>query len=453
MSTSYRIGTIVAERGGVVEVQCTKTPPRLHALLSTKQGVRLEVIETLAQNAVRALALDDPEGMHQGEEVWFVSDTLTVGLSNEIRGRVFSVLGEPLDGKPYTPTLQRSLFGETKKREHAIPARRTVLETGIKIIDLLTPFRRGDKIGLFGGAGVGKTILTTELIHTIAQKGAGASVFAGVGERVRETHELYHTLADLEVLQNTVMYLGEMDKAPGARLRVGLSAVTAAEHLRDAHGSDVFLFIDNIFRYAMAGMDVAAMLGKLPAELGYQATLEKEVALLEERICASEHGSITSVQAVYVPADDITDPAVAAIFGHLDASLVLSRAVAEKGLYPAVDPLRSFSLALDVDVVGERHFTVARDVQALLEKYRELSHVISILGIDELSRTDREIAKRAERVRRFLTQPLFVTKHFTQATGCSVPLTKTLEGCERILGGAYDDADLDSLYMRGALDD
>ena len=309
----------------------------------------------------------------------------------------------------------------------------------------------GDKVGLFGGAGVGKTILVTEFIHNISLKKMGYSVFAGIGERLREGNDLFRTLKELDVLQDTVLYFGGMDQPAGVRARVGLSAVRAAELLRDEMGKDAFLFVDNIFRYIMAGMELGVILGKVPSELGYQATIDRDLAEFEEKIRATEKGAITSIQAVYVPADDITDPAVVAIFSHLDTSVVLSRSVAEKGIYPSVDVLKSFSRALDKDIVGERHYTIASRVKRIFQQYEELSHIIAILGIDELSRADRVIAMRAERLRHFLTQPFFVTSQFSEKKGMFVPLEKTLEGCELILNGEFDTVDLEKLYMIGEI--
>jgi len=307
-------------------------------------------------------------------------------------------------------------------------------------------------VGLFGGAGVGKTILITELIHNIALKKMGYSVFAGIGERIREGNDLYLTLKNLNVLKNTALYFGEMDKSPGARSRVGLASVAAAEFIRDKMKKDVFLFIDNVFRYTMAGMEIGAILGKVPSELGYQATLEYDLALLQERIRMNKNNTITSLQAVYVPADDLTDPAVISIFSYLDTSLVLSRDVAKKGIYPAVDVLRSHSLDIDKEIIGERHFEIASRVKKIFQKYQDLSHIIAILGIEELSRTDRIIAKRAERLQRFLTQPLFVTEAFNDKKGVYVPLKKTLDGCEKILNGDLDDVELEKFYMIGSID-
>jgi F-type H+-transporting ATPase subunit beta len=309
----------------------------------------------------------------------------------------------------------------------------------------------GDKIGLFGGAGVGKTILITELIHNIALKKTGYSVFAGIGERIREGNDLYYRLKELDVLENTALYFGEMDKPPGVRSRVGLSAVTAAEFLCGSMDKDIFLFVDNIFRYTMAGMEIGAMLGHVPSELGYQATLNQDLSEFQERIRADSSNSITSLQAVYVPADDLTDPAVVAIFSHLDASLVLSRDIAEKGIYPAVDILRSHSVGLSKEIVGERHFLIASEVKMVFQKYKELSHIIAILGIEELSRKDRIIAKRAERLQRFLTQPLFITEAFNEKKGVYVSIADTLDGCEKILNGEFDDVEVDELYMKGKI--
>jgi F-type H+-transporting ATPase subunit beta len=369
---------------------------------------------------------------------------------------MFDMFGNSIDNKPFNGARQYSIFGEMGKSAVIDDgAGGAILETGIKVLDLLTPFRAGSKIGFFGGAGVGKTVLITELIHNIALKETGLSVIAGIGERIREGNDLYTTLDGLNILKNSVLYFGEMDKSPGVRSRVGLAAVTAAEFLSREKGKDVFLFVDNIFRYAMAGMEIGVMLGKVPSELGYQATLDNDMALLQERIRSTDRNSITSIQAVYVPADDLTDPAVVSIFSHLDASLVLSRTVAEKGIYPAVDTLRSSSVVLNPNIVGKRHFDVAVHVKAIFQKYRELAHIIAILGVDELSQADRIVAKRAERLQYFLTQPLHVTTSFNHLNkkGAYVPLEKTLDGCEKIMNGDLDDVDLTSFYMIGAIDD
>ncbi len=447
-------GKIITLKGGVAEVKFANKLPPLNSILKTKGGKSvLEVLEQKDLTSIKAIILFSKENILRGQEVFGDGEEVNLQLSKEILGRMFDAFGEPIDGRPLPRGSKVSIYkGNFYKQADKINFNKRILETGIKVIDLLTPFCYGDKIGLFGGAGVGKTILITELMHNISLKKLGYSVFAGIGERVREGNELYNTLQKLNVLDKTVLFFGEMDKGPGARLRAGLSAVTAAEFLRDSFGKNILFFIDNIFRYAMAGMELGSILGKVPSELGYQATLEKDLALLEERINANSRTAITSVQAVYVPADDLTDPAVVAIFSHLDASLVLSRSVAEKGIYPAVDILRSHSFNLDKEIVGERHYRVSAEVKSIFQKYAELSHIIAILGIDELSRNDRLIAKRAERLQRFLTQPLFATEDFSGRKGVYVPLEKTLEGCERILAGEFDEIELDNLYMIGDLD-
>lgn len=447
-------GTIAVIKGGVAEIVFETNAPPIHSLLeSEKQGVIFEVIEKKNFTTARAIILSSAERVERGEKVIVVSEEISVSLNKNIPGRMFDLFGNPIDGKPFKNGKPFSLYENKKIQTDSLKYDGKILETGIKIIDLLIPFRLGDKVGLFGGAGVGKTMLITELIHNIALKKIGYSVFAGIGERIREGNDLYLTLKKLKVLENTALYFGEMDKPPGARTRVGLSAVTAAEFLRGKIGEDIFLFIDNIFRYTMAGMEISAISGKVPSELGYQATLEHDLALLQERIRADVNNSITSLQAVYVPADDLTDPAVVSIFSHLDASLVLSRHVAEKGIYPAIDVLRSHSLGLDKDIISERHFRVASEVKAIFQKYQELSHIIAILGIDELSRADRLIAKRAERLQRFLTQPLFATEAFNDKKGTYVSLEETLEGCAKILNGDFDNTDLEKLYMIGSIEE
>ncbi|HDH31725.1 MAG TPA: F0F1 ATP synthase subunit beta [Candidatus Wolfebacteria bacterium] len=447
-------GTIIAIKGGVAEIIFERNMPPIHSLLESKrQKALFEVVERKDFKTVRVIALSSLESVERGEEVFEVSEEISVFLNKNILGRMFDLFGYPIDGKPFKNGRPFPLYENKKAQTNDLKRSGKILETGIKVIDLLTPFRLGDKIGLFGGAGVGKTILITELIHNIALKKIGYSVFAGIGERIREGNDLYFTLKKLKVLENTALYFGEMDKPPGARARVGLSSVAAAEFLRDEMNKDIFLFIDNIFRYTMAGMEIGAILGKVPSELGYQATLEHDLALLQERIRANADNTITSLQAVYVPADDLTDPAVVSIFSHLDASLVLSRDIAEKGIYPAVDVLRSRSLGLDKEIISERHFMAASEVKAIFQKYQELSHIIAILGIDELSRTDRIIAKRAERLQRFLTQPLFVTEAFNNKKGVYMPLEKTLEGCEKILNGDFDDVELEKFYMIGSIDE
>ncbi|PIR43721.1 F0F1 ATP synthase subunit beta [candidate division WWE3 bacterium CG10_big_fil_rev_8_21_14_0_10_32_10] len=445
------VGNIKSIKGGVVEVTCGSFIPSIHSIVcSENEKVNFEVIERKSTKSFNAIALNSLVGVPRGSKIYEKDKIFSVKVSNKILGRVFDIFGDPIDNKKFVATKSIPIYKNNTNTGYKIQKNR-ILETGVKVIDLLAPIRSGDKVGLFGGAGVGKTILITELMHNISLKDKGYSIFIGVGERVREGNDLYLTLKDTDVLKNTVLYFGEMHKMPGVRARVGLSGVTAAEYLRDQTDKDIFVFVDNIFRYAMAGMEVGAVLGKVPSELGYQATLDKEVSMFEERIQSSDKSSLTSIQAVYVPADDITDPAVVSIFSHLDTSLVLSRGIAEKGIYPAVDVLRTNSVTLDKEIVGDKHYNIAFKVKEIFQKYEELSHIISILGIEELSRKDRDIAKRAERLQRFLTQPMFVTESFTNKKGCYVPLEKTIEGCEKIVNGDTDDIELDSLYMIGDL--
>lgn len=453
MSTSE--GIITTIQGGVAEIRFDSTVPPIHALLESKtQKALFEVVELQSPQVVRAIALSPFEYVEQGERVVIKSEQISVHLSKNILGRILDTFGNPVDSQELEQGTAFPLF--PKRTPQVVTERiqhRGIYQTGIKVIDVLTPFRMGDRVGFFGGAGVGKTVLMTELIHNTGLSEKGAAVFAGIGERIREGADLYVLLKELGVLEKTVLFMGEMDKTAGVRSRTGIAAVVASEYLRDSMDKDVFLFVDNIFRYSMAGMEIGAMLGHVPSELGYQATLEHELAQLQERICDNGANHITSLQAVYVPADDITDPAVAAIFSHLDTSLVLSRDIAAKGIYPAVDVLHSTAHALDRDIVGDRHFEIASAVKALFQKYEELSHIIAILGIDELSNADMILAKRAERLQRFLTQPLHVTEHFSGIPGVLVPLEKSLDGCERILNGACDTLDLDALYMIGSLDE
>jgi len=446
-----RIGKIISLKGGVVEIETEKNLP-LHALLETEKGNLLEVIEKRGERKMRAIALSFLEGEERNSPVYLKRESFEIEVGKEILGRVFDVFGNPLDGKEFKGEENIDILKRKEKIEPSFK-KREILETGIKVIDLLVPFSKGDKIGLFGGAGVGKTVLITELIHNFSLKKKGYAVFAGIGERTREGNELYFTLKNLGVLKNTVLYFGEMQKPPGERFRVGFSAISAGEYLCQKLKKDILFFVDNIYRYAMAGMEVGTILGKVPSELGYQPTLEKDISLLEERIKSMGESSITSVQAVYIPADDITDPAIVAIFSHLDGALVLSREIAEKGIYPAVDPLRSFSVNLDEEIVGKRHYEIAMKVKEIFQKYEELSHIIAILGVEELSREQRTLAKRAERLQRYLTQPLFVAEVFNQKKGAYVPLEKTLDDCERILNGDLDDFPPEKLYLIGSLDE
>ena len=446
-------GVITSIKGGVAQITFKDKQPAIHALIiSTISNALFEIVERKDPQSATAIALSRLDTVERGEEVMATGKEVSVALSRHILGRMFDMLGNPIDNMSFASSEEMPLYKNFQpRRDRPMNTKRQVLETGIKVIDLLVPFRLGDTVGLFGGAGVGKTIIITELLHNIALKEMGYAVFAGIGERTREGNDLYRTLKSLNVLKSTALYFGEMDKAPGVRARVGLAAANAAEFLQTTLNKHTFLFIDNIFRYAMAGMEIGAILGKVPSELGYQATLEKDLAVLQERISSGD--STTSIQAVYVPADDLTDPAVVAIFAHLDSSLVLSRDIMAKGIYPAVDPLRSHSVGLDKDIVGERHFRIASEVKAIFQKYQDLVHIIAILGIDELSRSDRIIASRAERLQRFLTQPLFVTESFNNKPGVYVPLPQTLAGCERILHGEADNIELEKLYMIGQLND
>jgi F-type H+-transporting ATPase subunit beta len=445
-------GKIIEVLGPIVTVEFTegKLPQLYHLLVIENSGNFLEVEEYSGPQTCKCLALGLTQGIRRGSLCYDTGNTIAIPQEDDLFGRVLDVFGRPLDKKGEFKNGKRTsifanppLFGEQRTKLE-------ILETGIKAIDLITPFLKGGKIGLFGGAGVGKTILLTELIHNVAFRKKSYSIFVGAGERTREARELYSELLKNRVLKDTILVLGEMGESPGVRFRAAFSGVRIAELLRD-RGQDVMLFIDNIYRFLMAGMERAAVMGKMPSEVGYQATLATDIGEFEDRIASTQKASITSVQAVYVPADDFTDPAIVATFPHLDSIVVLSREEAAKGNYPALNVLASTSSALDVEIVGERHYKIASDVKNYLQKYKDLQHIISILGIEELSLQDRIVAKRAERLRRFLTQPLFTTEEFTKEKGVYVPLKKTLEGCEKILKGEFDDADLDKLYMKGEI--
>ena len=447
------IGEIVSLSGGAVEVYFEKNIPAVSSILKTEKQSYLEVVEKSGRNSVRAIALTPLENISRNSSVQVVDSSLKIPLSPKIIGRMFDVFGQPIDGKKKIAAEKMAPIRQQRAEKALYQSirERKIVETGIKAIDLLAPIREGDKVGFFGGAGVGKTVLATELIHNLTLKEKGLAVFAGIGERIREGNDLYLNLKRLAILDKVALYFGQMDKMPGVRSRVGFSAAAAARYLRDYSKKNVAVFIDNIFRYALAGMELATGLGKVPSELGYQPTLEKELSELEEMMNSNENGSITSFQAIYVPADDFTDPSVVAALPHLDVIIILSRQEAAKGNYPALDVLSSASSALDPDIVGERHYQVASEVKSHFQKYKELRHMISILGIEELSLEDRIIAKRAERLRRFLTQPFFTAEEFAAEKGAYVPLKKTLEGCERILKGEFDDADLEELYMKGEI--
>ena len=406
-----------------------------------KNGERLvvEVAQHLGDDTVRCIAMGTTDGLVRGMEAKALGGPISVPVGEETLGRMFNVLGEPIDRKPAPKGAKRLPIHRPAPEFSEQSTDTEVLETGIKVVDLLCPYQRGGKIGLFGGAGVGKTVLIQELIRNVATEHGGYSVFTGVGERTREGNDLYYEMQESGVIDKTAMVFGQMNEPPGARMRVGLTGLTIAENFRDEGGKDVLLFIDNIFRFTQAGSEVSALLGRMPSAVGYQPTLQTEMGALQERITSTKKGSITSVQAVYVPADDLTDPAPATTFAHLDATTVLSRSISEMGIYPAVDPLESTSRILDPKIVGEEHYQVARGVQEILQKYKELQDIIAILGMDELSEDEKLIVDRARKIQRFLSQPFFVAEQFTGKQGQYVPLSDTVQGFKEILEGRHDD--------------
>lgn len=451
-------GTIIQIIGPVVDVEFSEgaVPALYNALIvqgKEEESIVLEVARHLGSGRLRAIALSSTDGLKRGMEVHDTGKAITVPVGSDVLGRVFNVLGETIDGK------------EKKNFSHFLPIHRTapsfteqstkteVFETGIKVIDLLAPFIKGGKIGLFGGAGVGKTVLLMELIRNVAEESGGVSMFAGVGERTREGNDLYKEMQESGVISKTALVFGQMNEVPGARLRTPLVALTMAEYFRDQESKDVLLFIDNIFRYSQAGSEVSALLGRMPSAVGYQPTLASEMGALQERITSTKKGSITSVQAIYVPADDITDPAPATTFSHLDSTIVLSRALTELGIYPAVDPLASASSALDPKIVGEEHYEVARRVQETLQRYAELQDIINILGMEELSEEDKRAVNRARRIQRFLSQPFFVAETFTGQQGRFVKLADTVRGFKEILDGEHDMKPEEAFYMKGGISD
>ena len=442
-------------RGSVVDAKFPQGLPQLHSILRAgeQQQAVIEVVAHLTEEQVRGIALTATRGLARGSLIIDTGQSLHVPVGKPILGRVFNVFGEPIDNKgeindcafrsiyqPPVPLIERSTASE-------------LFETGIKAIDVLAPLERGGKAGLFGGAGVGKTVLLMEMIHNVVQQHGGVSLFCGIGERSREGEELYREIRDAGVLDTSVLIFGQMNEPPGARFRVGHAALTMAEYFRDDAKQDVLLLIDNIFRFIQAGAEVSGLLGQLPSRLGYQPTLGTELAALQERICNTMHGAITSVQAVYVPADDFTDPSAVHTFGHLSASIVLSRKRASEGFYPAIDPLRSVSKMLAPPVVGERHYYIAHETRRTLALYEELKDIIAMLGMEELSREDRRTVNRARRLERFFTQPFFVTEQFTGQGGRTVPLSHALDGCERILADEFADLPESALYMIGNIDE
>ena len=420
-----------------------------------KDGSKLvaETAQHLGDDIIRCIAMGPTDGLVRGMEAIATGGPITVPVGEVTLGRIFNVLGEPIDKKPVPEGVKRNPI-HRKAPTFAEQATETeILETGIKVVDLLCPYQKGGKIGLFGGAGVGKTVLIQELIRNVATEHGGYSVFTGVGERTREGNDLYTEMRESGVIDKTTMVFGQMNEPPGARMRVGLTGLTIAENFRDEGGKDVLLFIDNIFRFTQAGSEVSALLGRVPSAVGYQPTLQTEMGALQERITSTKNGSITSVQAVYVPADDLTDPAPATTFAHLDATTVLSRAIVEQGIYPAVDPLESTSRILDPRIVGEEHYQVARGVQEILQRYKELQDIIAILGMDELSEEEKVLVARARKVQRFLSQPFFVAEQFTGTTGRYVPLGETIQGFKEILEGKYDEIPEGMFLNAGNIDD
>ena len=444
------IGTVVD-----IEFPPDELPALYNAIEITSDGskILLEVQDHIGNNWVRCLALSPTDGLERGAEAIDTGAPLTVGVGRATLGRLFNVMGEPLDNLgPVEATEHWPIHRPPPSfQEQEITTQ--PLETGLKVLDLITPFTKGGKIGAYGGAGVGKTVIIMELIRNIATEHGGFSVFSGIGERSREGNDLWHEMRVSGVIDKTVMVFGQMNEPPAVRLRVGLTGLTMAEYFRDVEHQDVLLFIDNIYRYTMAGMEVSALLGRMPSAVGYQPTLATEMGDLQERITSTKQGSITSFQAIYVPADDYTDPAVVTTFGHLDAVIVLERSIAEQGLYPAVDPLTSTSRILDPGVVGEEHYRVAREVQRVLQRYKDLQDVIAILGIEELSEEDKLTVARARKIQRFLSQPMFVTEVFTGRKGKYVPIEETVRGFKEILDGKHDALPEQAFYMVGTIDE
>ena len=418
-----------------------------------KRALTVEVAQHIGNNTVRCIAMASTDGLKRGTEVTDTGKAISVPVGRETLGRIFNVLGDTVDnGSPVKTKELWDIYRPAPKYED-LSTSTEILETGIKVIDLICPYSKGGKIGLFGGAGVGKTVLIMELINNIAKQHGGLSVFTGVGERTREGNDLYNEMKDSGVLANTTLVYGQMNEPPGARMRVALSGLTMAEYFRDKEGQDVLLFIDNIFRFTQAGSEVSALLGRMPSAVGYQPTLANEMGALQERITSTKKGSITSVQAVYVPADDLTDPAPATTFAHLDATTVLSRSISSQGIYPAVDPLESTSRILSADILGEEHYRVAREVQRVLQRYKELMDIIAIMGMDELSDEDKLLVSRARKIQRFLSQPFDVSEKFTGIPGKYVPLAETIRGFREILEGLHDDLPESAFLFVGTIDE
>ncbi len=448
-------GTIKQVIGPVVDVYFEDSMPPLRHALKTKVGDReitLEVAQHVGLGRVRCIALQDTSGLAREAKVEDTGAPVSVPVGEKALGRLFNVVGETLDGKGAIKDAPLSSIHREAPPFHEQRTKAEVFETGIKSIDLLAPFIRGGKVGLFGGAGVGKTVLMQELIHNIASEHGGYSVFAGVGERVREGNDLYHEMAESGVIDKIALVFGQMNEVPGARARVGLTGLTMAEYFRDEMGKDVLFFMDNVFRFVQAGAEVSSLLGRVPSAVGYQPTLAEEMGQLQERITSTKKGSITSVQAIYVPADDLTDPAPATTFAHLDSTIVLTRGLASLGIFPAVDPLESSSTALDPDIVGEEHYRVALEVKRVLQRYKDLQDIIAILGIEELSDEDKALVYRARKIQRFLSQPVHVAEVFSGIPGVYVPVSETIRSFREILEGKHDDKNENDFYMKGGID-
>lgn len=451
------VGEVVQVIGPVLDIRFAhdELPALLNAIEVDNKGAKLivEVAQQIGDNTVRCIAMSSTDGLVRGMKAVDTGGPITVPVGEECLGRVFNLRGEPVDNRPEPEIKERwAIHRPAPSYEEQTPATE-ILETGIKVVDLICPYAKGGKIGLFGGAGVGKTVLIMELIHNVATAHGGLSVFTGVGERTREGNDLYNEMQESGVIDKTALVYGQMNEPPGARMRVGLSGLTMAEYFRDVKNQDVLLFIDNIFRFTQAGSEVSALLGRMPSAVGYQPTLATEMGALQERITSTRKGSITSVQAVYVPADDLTDPAPATTFAHLDATTVLSRKIVEQGIYPAVDPLESSSRILEADVVGEEHYEVARRVQEILQKYKELQDIIAILGMEELSDEDKNTVHRARKIQRFLSQPFHVAENFTGIPGRYVPLKETIRGFKAIVNGEMDEYPENAFFNVGTIDE
>ncbi|MBO5369672.1 MAG: F0F1 ATP synthase subunit beta [Clostridia bacterium] len=450
-------GVVSQVMGPVVDVRFEQgCLPAIYNELTMQNGdktLAVEVAQHIGDNIVRCIAMASTDGLQRGTPVTDTGSPISVPVGRDTLGRIFNVLGNAVDNKPDLENTERWNIHRGAPDYSELSTSTEILETGIKVIDLICPYSKGGKIGLFGGAGVGKTVLIMELINNIAKQHGGLSVFTGVGERTREGNDLYNEMTESGVLSNTTLVYGQMNEPPGARMRVALSGLTMAEYFRDEEGQDVLLFIDNIFRFTQAGSEVSALLGRMPSAVGYQPTLANEMGTLQERITSTKKGSITSIQAVYVPADDLTDPAPATTFAHLDATTVLSRDIASQGIYPAVDPLESTSRILSAEVLGEEHYTVAREVQRILQRYQELMDIIAIMGMDELSDDDKLLVQRARKIQRFLSQPFTVSEKFIGIPGTYVPLSETIRGFKEIIEGKHDDLPESAFLFVGTIDE